>query len=78
MDFSKTFNNIADLSKQLEALQTLQNQAFSKLDAKSYEHVKEIHSDINDMLRKLKAGDTKSIDNYLQKYSKIDARNNRK
>ena len=78
MDFSESFKNIDKLSKQLAEIQILQNQAFSSLDSDTYEHVKEIHADINDVVRKLKAGDTESIDNYLQKYSKIDARNTTK
>lgn len=70
--------NIESLGKQLEELQRLQNIAFSQLPAESYKHVKEIHVDVNEMLRKFKAGDNKAIDNYLQKYSKIDASNTSK
>tara|TARA_R110001632_G_scaffold76073_1_gene172722 strand:- start:20576 stop:20812 length:237 start_codon:yes stop_codon:yes gene_type:complete len=78
MDFKKHFNNIDNLNKQLDELLILQNQAFSKLDKESYAEVKKYHEDINDMMRKFKAGDFKAIDNYLQKYTDINAHNSRK
>tara|TARA_R110002050_G_scaffold165385_3_gene295823 strand:- start:1765 stop:1977 length:213 start_codon:yes stop_codon:yes gene_type:complete len=70
MGFENINKNMDNLSKQLDELKDLQNQAFSQLDKESYDQVKEYHIDINDMMRKFKAGDYKAIDNYLKKYNK--------
>ena len=70
MDFNNINKNIKNLSEQLDELQSLQNKAFSQLNEKQYEKVKEYHVDINDMMRKFKSGDFNAIDDYLQKYKK--------
>lgn len=70
MSFENHYKNIENLSKQLDELQSLQNKAFAQLDEFSYEKVKEYHIDINDMMRKFKAGDQKAVDEYLKKYNK--------
>ncbi len=62
--------NTDNLSKQLEELQRLQNIAFSKLPAEAYKQVKEMHVDVNDMMRKFKKGDLKAVEEYLKKYNK--------
>tara|TARA_R110001632_G_scaffold88440_1_gene191384 strand:+ start:1175 stop:1411 length:237 start_codon:yes stop_codon:yes gene_type:complete len=78
MDLDNHYKNLESLSKQLEELQRLQNQAFASLDAKTYEAVKEQHIDLNDIMRKFREGDYKAIDNYLLKYNKTDAGNSKK
>ena len=69
--WEKQLNNIDNLSKQLDQIISLQNVAFSKLTPEQYEHVKEYHADANDMMRKFRKGDTRGLDKYMDKYSKL-------
>ena len=78
MDFSGHFKNIENLSKQLDNLVKLQNDAYAKLDQETYEKVKQYQIDTNQMLREFKKGNFHVIDEMLKKYSTQDARNNRK
>ena len=68
MNFKDINKNIKNLSDQLDQLKLLQNKAFAQLDPESYDKVKEYHIDINDMMRKFKAGDQKAVEEYLKKY----------
>lgn len=75
MDFDAIYKNFSD---QLEQLKIVQNKAFSNLDPKTYEKVQKYHIDINQVINKFKEGDSKAIDEFLKKYSKIDASNSKK
>ena len=64
------YKNISNLSKQLENLKKLQNKAYSNLDAKTYEKVKQHQIDANEMLREFKKGNYNAVDELIKKYTK--------
>ena len=68
--WDEQYKNINNLMEQLDKIVALQNQMFSKLDPEQYELVKEYHNDANDMVRKFRKGDTKGLDQYMDKYLK--------
>lgn len=70
MDFNKINENIASLSKQLEELNDLTNQAYANLPSEQYEKVKQHQIDINKMLNALRSGDTTALESLIKKYSK--------
>ena len=70
LDFNKINENIANLSKQLEELNGLTNQAYSNLSGEQYEKVKQHQIDVNKMLKAFKDGDTNALDGLIKKYSK--------
>lgn len=70
MDFEKQFENITKLGKQLEQVHKMNNEAYAKLDAKSYEKVKQHQIDANTMMREFKKGNYNAIDDLIKKYTK--------
>lgn len=70
MDFNKINENIASLSKQLEELNSLTNQAYANLPSEQYEKVKQHQIDINKMLSAFRNGDTTALESLIKKYSK--------
>ena len=70
MDLKDEFKNIENLSKQLENFKEIFNKAYSNLDAETYEKVKEQHIDANTMIREFRKGNSKVLNDLLDKYKK--------
>ena len=70
MNFEEQNKNLGEITKQLDSLMKLQNEAYSKLPTEVYEKVKEHHIDANKMIEKIKKGDFNSIDELVNKYIK--------
>jgi len=78
MDFNKQFKNIENLSKQLDNIVEIQNQAYANLDEKTYEKVKQYQIDANKMLKEFRRGNFNAIEDLVQKYTTGNANNSRK
>jgi len=70
MDFNKIEENINNLSKQLEELNNLTNQAYSNLTPEQYEKVKQHQIDSNKMLKLFREGDMNTLQELINKYKK--------
>jgi len=70
MDFNKIEENINNLSKQLEELNDLTNQAYSNLTPEQYEQVKQHQIDTNRMLKLFREGDMNALQELINKYKK--------
>jgi uncharacterized protein (UPF0297 family) len=78
MDFSKQFKSIENLSKQLDKIVEIQNQAYANLDEKTYEKVKQHQIDANKMLKEFRRGNFNVIEDLVEKYTTGNANNSRK
>lgn len=68
MNFN-TDQQVKDLNKQLNTVVEMQNKFYSSLDPKVYEKVKEHHEDINKIMSEFKKGNTKALNELLNKYN---------
>lgn len=78
MDFKKEFENIENLSKQLDNIVDIQNKTYANLDKKTYEKVKQHQIDSNKMLSEFRKGNFNVIEDLVKKYTTGNAGNNRK
>jgi len=59
-----------EMEKYLNKMLSLQDDAFAKLPPETYDKVKMYHAETHEMLRGMKKGDFKGIENLLNKYNK--------
>ena len=69
-NFKEQYENIKNLTKQVEEMTRLQNEAYSNLPPDVYEKVKEQHLDMNSLIREFKNGNTQALNKLVDKYIK--------